>query len=805
MRPIPGGDALPTAVKPRSRKSSIDPVAPVSHVPTSFVFKRFEDLEQPAAPLHTPASSGKHEEHSSYGVQSLADTLEAAFGSEDATRSNDSPRTDRTKTRGVRSSRSVSHGSSTDSATLPEDTKSNRTWKLKRNLSNHGSCLPLKLPCADVPSPYPTSAMPSTPTSASITSLKLSDEDSALEEAASQAAMSSGGEEEHVEMPQDTLSFPQLVMPVMQMPTRRPFTTKGKAMSKLKVMVAGEIGAGKSSLVRSIVQACEDIVHIDPLPHPHSNPQPQKNKSKSRTRKPEHVGTARVTEIHASTKPYPHWWADLEETRTHKKRKNSSDTVLERNICFVDTPGYSPGPTEGEDMGAVINYVESLFYQTSSVISLEDSDALGLVSGSGGVLVDVVIYLLSPGKDISKDIDYMQQLSYLTNVIPIITKSDTLSAQEIVTLKTSILAQLQTTAFKPFFFGETIDDALLNVQGLSVVSDNSGEATQYPFTTPTYPYAVSSTLGPDHDNMDASVLMSPDYVQPLLPSELTTLVNRVFDPESIDWLRHSAAKKFVAWRRKMKLPGESTMMPSRIPPRSPTVTSIGLNGAASNQFIIKLIRPPASLASSVFSATSPSGVLVPGSGSPFYPSNLQSPILASSLANSEGLEPPGDFSLTRYGQLTQGDQGFSQIRIARWATDLQRSRRNERDRFEELQSNERAKWLLECVNEEVPKGTVVASPGAAPRAEWAMVRHGDEKKSRSFGQRYVKPMTGLDSRDPLGLCDLSDELKRRSYVLVKILGGVSVLGAVTVAVTRACGFETAFPPSSWWPWITRSD
>ena len=49
-------------------------------------------------------------------------------------------------------------------------------------------------------------------------------------------------------------------------------------------------------------------------------------------------------------------------------------------------------------MGAVIDYVESLLYQTSSVTSLEDNDALGVVSGSGGVLVDVVIYLLPPGK-----------------------------------------------------------------------------------------------------------------------------------------------------------------------------------------------------------------------------------------------------------------------------------------------------------------------------------------------------------------------------------------------------------------------
>lgn len=243
MRPIPGGDALTPAVKPRSRKSSIDPVAPVSHVPTSFVFKRFEDLEQTAAPLHVATSSGRHEDHGTYGVQSLADTLEAAFGPEDAPKRTDSLKTERTKGHGAKSSRPVSHGSSIDSATLPDDARANKTWKLKRNHSNHGSYTPLKLPGADVSSPYPTSAMPSTPASASITSLKLSDEDSTMDEAVSQPAMSSAGEEDHVEIQQDGLSFPQLVMPVMQMPTRRPFTTKGKAMSKLKVMVVGETGA----------------------------------------------------------------------------------------------------------------------------------------------------------------------------------------------------------------------------------------------------------------------------------------------------------------------------------------------------------------------------------------------------------------------------------------------------------------------------------------------------------------------------------------------------------------------------------
>jgi hypothetical protein len=161
----------------------------------------------------------------------------------------------------------------------------------------------------------------------------------------------------------------------------------------------------------------------------------------------------------------------------------------------------------------------------------------------------------------------------------------------------------------------------------------------------------------------------------------------------------------------------------------------------------------------------------------------------------------GNFSLARCNNSTQGDQRLSDVRIAKWAIDLQRSLRNERDRFEELQSNDRAKWLLKRVGEEVSKGTIVASPGGPPRAEWAVVRHGDEKKTSKVGQRYGKAV-GLDSRDPLGLCNFGDDIRRRGFVVVKVLGGMSVLGAIVVAVVRACGMETGLPQNSWWSWIT---
>ncbi|KAF2007255.1 hypothetical protein P154DRAFT_592475 [Amniculicola lignicola CBS 123094] len=803
MRPSSGGDVLPSA-RPRSRKSSVADASapnhgPASHVPTTFFLRSESEMEQSVSSSQGTESTSRLR-GSNYGVQSLADTLEAAFGQEGSEGDKkESPRL-------------ASHGSPRLSRRPSESSKSSPKRTHRRKPSNPALSAPLTPLNTESPSPYPTSAVPSTPKSVSVHSLKLSDEESNVDESSSQAIASSGDEEEEpASRGEAGVSFPQLVMPSLQMPTRRPFTTKGKAMGKLKVLVAGEAGLGKTSLIRSIVQLCEDIVHVDPLSpsssFSHPTPAP---KAKSRLSRRASMGTTRIMEIHASTKTLPPWYTDLDESRTQRRRKSMGDGVLERNLCFIDTPGYGKGVSKQEDTGLIVDFVESLLYQTASVTSMDDSDVTSLVSGRGGVQVDLVFYLLSPAHDISKDIEFMQQLSSLTNVIPVIAKSDTLSAAEVIAVKTSILARLQSTPVKPFLFGKALDEALLIVQGLSVASPSSGgsgtEPKEYPFHIATFPYAISSSPGPDTETMDASLLMSPDYVQPLLPSELTSLVTQVFDPESIAWLRHSAAKKFLAWRHRTKLPSDSFILQGGLAQRSRqrgsiSASSVGLNGAAMN----------ASSASSIFSAASPSGVLVPRSTSPFYLSNSPFPGSASSPSLShthiESLEGPAEnLSLARWNSYASGEQRLAEVRLARWATDLQRSLRNEKDRFEELQRDERAKWLLERVGEEVRQGNIVPSPTTgSPRAEWAIIKHGNESKQGCYGNGSRYGGAGkLDSRDPLGLCELGDEFRKRGIVLVKVLGGMSVLGAVVVAVVRACGFEMGVEEGGmgWWRWAT---
>lgn len=86
-----------------------------------------------------------------------------------------------------------------------------------------------------------SSSLPSSPKSASNNSLKPLDDISITDDLSSQAIVS--GEEDNEPGPalgQDSLS--QLIMPSIRMPSRRPFTERGKAMGRLKLVLAGTSG-----------------------------------------------------------------------------------------------------------------------------------------------------------------------------------------------------------------------------------------------------------------------------------------------------------------------------------------------------------------------------------------------------------------------------------------------------------------------------------------------------------------------------------------------------------------------------------
>ena len=86
----------------------------------------------------------------------------------------------------------------------------------------------------------PGSSLPSSPKSTSSRSFRPSDEES-MYEGGSQAIASS--EEDEAELPSEVHdSSPQLIMPSIRMPSRRPFTDRGKQLGRLKILIAGDSG-----------------------------------------------------------------------------------------------------------------------------------------------------------------------------------------------------------------------------------------------------------------------------------------------------------------------------------------------------------------------------------------------------------------------------------------------------------------------------------------------------------------------------------------------------------------------------------
>lgn len=266
--------------------------------------------------------------------------------------------------------------------------------------------------------------------------------------------------------------------------------------------------------------------------------------------------------------------------------------------------------------------------------------------------------------------------------------------------------------------------------GVRPFSFNTSSARFSGDIDPMCPYAVSSTAGSDHDIMDASLLMSPDYVQPLVQSELVTLVEQVFSENGASWLRHAAAKKYLQWK-------------SENPPAPQVVYSpLNMPGGPSTSLV--------------------------ASG------RLTSPLGATS-----------QYSLARLADHTQREERLAQIRLANWASDLQRSLTNERARYEALARGERAIWLTEKLNECVQDGSLVpVGERDWDRGRGRSVSRLREKIKRRLTRSRSQSMSTMHHQDPLGLLQVAANLKTNSWVALEILGSMGILGGVAIWVSK---------------------
>lgn len=276
------------------------------------------------------------------------------------------------------------------------------------------------------------------------------------------------------------------------------------------------------------------------------------------------------------------------------------------------------------------------------------------------------------------DLEYIRRLAPLTNVIPLLARVESLSEEQIAARKQEITRQLSSAGIMLFAF--------------TPIEARDTRAQR----VPPIPYTVSSARASDHDTMDASLLMSPDYVQPLIPTDLAFLVEKMFSLDGAAWLRHSAAKKYLQWRE---------FAPSR--PRD-------------------LYRPL----------------------------SLPEPA-RSSLALARRRGP-------------QMGSGMAQVRVADWATELQRGLVNERLRYEALCREDRAMWLTEKLHE-------CARDGALVPVNSRLRETNDEclRKARKGGYGASKTQ---QHQDPLGLLQIAADLKVKGWVAMEVLSGLGAVG-----------------------------
>ena len=285
-----------------------------------------------------------------------------------------------------------------------------------------------------------------------------------------------------------------------------------------------------------------------------------------------------------------------------------------------------------------------------------------------------------------------------------------MSSEEVEVLRRSISDHLGASRIYTFQFG-------------------AEDARQSPFT-------VCSAPSDDDDNMDASLLMSPDYVRPLIRSELGLLIQQIFDKDTGFYLRHLASSKLVRARRGS----------------TPLTLPASISRAHSN---------PASI----------------GYPTPLGPPSMLSLQTMGSHTGSSGagMSP---YVQARIADHTQQEEKIAQIRLAKWAADLQRSLQNERTKYEALVRSEQSIWLNEKLQEftqEDPSGSTRNS---------ALIKRSDRNhRRRRSATPYQCGLTAAE--DPLGLLQWNEIMRRKICIAFQVAGGFGILGAMAVWAAKA--------------------
>ena len=289
-------------------------------------------------------------------------------------------------------------------------------------------------------------------------------------------------------------------------------------------------------------------------------------------------------------------------------------------------------------------------------------------------------------------------------MIPILNQCDRLTDDQLESVQHSIKTELEEQGLETFYFA----------------SDSPRDIKIY---------TTCSAPSHDDDDMDASLLVSPDYVQPLLPSELTLLIEQFFEKDNISYLKHSAAKKLLNVRS-----------------LGPNTAQLGLTPRGSS-----FLKPN-----------------TPG----FMPPLSSSSMMSSWSEIGTPLSPASPYVQARILDHIQREEALAQLHLAKWAGELQKRLDAERQRFEGVAQNEQFNWLAAKMEECQTKDLL------------SLEDQGDTKSGNMATPRQPKktlPMdTLIDANDPLGLIRWHQKMRRRGWLALRVVSGLGVIGAVAV-------------------------
>ncbi|KAF9966988.1 hypothetical protein BGZ70_000528 [Mortierella alpina] len=290
--------------------------------------------------------------------------------------------------------------------------------------------------------------------------------------------------------------------------------------ASLRFLLLGDVGVGKSSFIDTFISTLSNVLSTEELE--------------------EHIAVP-ATSTSAATNPSSIRLPTVRvRTGPILQQQNKSDplgllppavTTPARDVSFVTLPGYSSTTNPSQVLSLTDDYLNHHLISTTNVFSSTISPsqlAWFLISGSSAHSLPTcafyfVLYELKP-----IDILYMKLIHERVNLVPILTKADTLSPKELWVLKKRMIRQLKLNGIHFHTFGHDLE----TVERMALQRQWGGS-----------PFVVSS-----HRDQDGG----------LFESELRSLVTTCLY-DCVRFSQEEAARKVIAWRAAFGPSGQPAM------------------------------------------------------------------------------------------------------------------------------------------------------------------------------------------------------------------------------------------------------